>query len=136
MYSKNNWGRFSRKIGNMSKIIGIIGSRRKNSPEYKQLIIDELNKIWEDGDKIVSGGCPYGADRFAEEIAKIYGKTIIIHYTDWIKIGKSACFIRNNKIAEDADVLIAVVSDDRTGGTEDTIKKYLKLCKKDLILIQ
>jgi len=119
----------------MSKTIGIIGTRSKNHPKYQQLIIDYLNHIWEEGDKLVSGGCPKGGDYYANEIAKLYGLTITIHYPEWRKKGKSAGFIRNTKIAEDSDVLIAIVSDDRTGGTEDTIKKYLKLGKKDLITI-
>ena len=120
----------------MTKTIGIIGSRNKNTSIYYEKILDELEKIFEEGDKIVSGGCPKGGDRFAEEIAKTYGLTIIIHYPDWNQHGRKAGFVRNTKIAKDVDVLIAVVSDDRIGGTEDTIKKYLQFGKKDLIEIR
>ena len=35
-------------------------------------------------------------------------------------------YARNTLIARDADELIAVVAEDRKGGTEDTIKKFLK----------
>jgi hypothetical protein len=37
--------------------------------------------------------------------------------------------------ARDADVLIACAAPDRKGGTEDTIRKYLKLGKTRLILV-
>ena len=51
------------------------------------------------------------------------------------KFNRAAGFIRNTPIAGHADILIACVSDDRTGGTEDTIKKYEEMGKKDLILV-
>jgi hypothetical protein len=35
--------------------------------------------------------------------------------------------MRNGDIAADADILIAATAPDRTGGTEDTITKWLKL---------
>lgn len=35
----------------------------------------------------------------------------------------------------EADVLIACVAEDRKGGTEDTIKKFQKLGKTQLILV-
>jgi len=39
-------------------------------------------------------------------------------------------YARNTTIAEDSDIIVAVVSFDRTGGTEDTIKKAIKLGKR------
>ena len=116
------------------KTIGIVGSRRRDSEKDFAACCEALNKIFEEGDQLVSGGCPKGGDRFAEIIAKKSGLTIIIHYPNWKKYGKSAGFIRNTKIAEDCDVLIAVVAEDRKGGTEDTIKKADKLEKKIIIV--
>lgn len=80
--------------------------------------------VFQQGDRIVSGGCPQGADRFAELIAKRYQVPITIHYARWHQLGKRAGFARNGDIAHDADVLIAAVAPDRTGGTEDTIAKW------------
>ncbi len=55
---------------------------------------------------------------------------------NWKKFGRAAGFIRNTDIAENSDILIACVSKDRTGGTEDTIKKFLKeKDRNNLILI-
>jgi len=84
-------------------------------------------------DWIVSGGCPEGGDAFADKIAKDYGITILTHHPRWKPDGKynsKAGFERNTLIAYHSDILIACVHFDRTGGTENTIEKYLKLCEK------
>ena len=113
------------------KTIGIVGSRRRDTDEDFRKVLEVFNSIYREGDKIVSGGCPLGGDKFAEIIAKSKGITITIHYPDWT-IGKHAGFERNTQIAEDADILIACCSEDRTGGTEDTVRKALRLEKKVL----
>ena len=110
----------------MNKTIGIIGSRRRDSHEDFKAVSDAFESIYEDGDRIVSGGCPKGGDFFAERLALRHGISILVHYPAWNKYGKSAGFRRNTTIAKDADVLIACVSEDRKGGTEDTIRKFLE----------
>jgi len=123
----------------MSKTIGIVGSRRRNNPSDYGAILTAFEMIYERGDAIVSGGCPQGGDRFAEMIARKYNLTIdngklIIHYADWERYGKAAGMIRNAYIATDADVVIACVAADRTGGTEDTIKKATRLGRKIVLV--
>lgn len=118
----------------MSKVIGIIGSRRRDSTEDFKLIEDAFLKIYEEGDKICSGLCPKGGDRFAVIIADKYNVESIWFPAQWSKYGKGAGFVRNTDIANNSDVLIACVASDRKGGTEDTIKKFLKT-KQDLILV-
>lgn len=117
------------------KIIGIVGSRRRAKAEDFVKVEEAFLNVYKPGDWIVSGGCPKGADNFAEKIAQKRKVSILIHSANWERDGRGAGFIRNTIIASDADVLIACVSEDRTGGTEDTIKKYLKLGKKKLILV-
>ena len=118
------------------KIIGIIGSRRRDTKEDYSLVMNALgNAIESDNDEIVSGGCPQGGDRFAEILAKKYQITIKIYYAQWNTYGKSAGYRRNGLIAKDADILIACVAEDRKGGTENTISQYLKLGKTQLILV-
>jgi len=117
------------KEGN--KTIGIIGTRRRDSEKDFKACKDVFFSIYKDGDEIVSGGCPKGADSMAEAIAKKYQIPIKIYYAQWDKLGKRAGFARNTDIARDADNLIAVVAEDRTGGTEDTIKKFLKKDEPD-----
>lgn len=127
-----------------SKVIGIVGSRRRNDRDDFHKVYDEFFKIYLPGDSIVSGGCKEGADRFAEILARDEGISIIIHYprkenldkelekinprAAWAKVN----YARNTLIAQDCDILIALIAEDRTGGyyTEDTIKKAVKLGKK------
>jgi predicted Rossmann fold nucleotide-binding protein DprA/Smf involved in DNA uptake len=114
----------------MNKVIGIVGTRRRDTDEDNNLTWLKFLEIYEKGDTIVSGGCPKGGDRFAEIIAKMYDIPIKIHKAEWSKYGRGAGMVRNTYIAQDADVILAVVALDRKGGTEDTIKKALKLGKK------
>lgn len=111
--------------------IGIVGSRRRNSQEDFVKVEDMFFSLYEPdsdgGDSIVSGGCPEGADNFAELLAKQHRIPIKIWYANWKRYGRGAGFVRNGDIAKDSDVLIACVASDRKGGTEDTIKKFLKL---------
>ena len=116
------------------KTIGIIGSRRRNSQADYALVYNAFVAIYEPGDHIVSGGCPQGGDAFAERIAKHLQIPITIYYAQWDRLGKSAGFARNGDIAREANVLLACVAPDRAGGTEDTIKKYLKTGKDRLVL--
>lgn len=117
------------------KKIGIVGSRRRDSEEDLETCRRILLEIYKEGDTLVSGGCPKGGDRFAEIFAKEYNIPIKIHYPDKSKLDPEKLkknikwayaeinFARNTLIAQDSDVLIAVVASDRKGGTEDTIKK-------------
>lgn len=114
--------------------IGIVGSRRRNEISDYAAVRDAFLSLWEnrtlyDGKaitEIVSGGCPKGGDRFAEELSKHFDVDMTIFYPKWKKYGKVAGLIRNTYIARDSDVLIACVAADRKGGTEDTIKKFLR----------
>lgn len=117
--------------------IGIIGSRRRNTEEDKKLIekkllelIDEFSEI-----TIISGGCPNGGDFFAEELAKEYNIPIIIFKADWNKYGKWAGFVRNTDIAQESNILLSCVAEDRKGGTEDTIKKFNKFHKGGRLIL-
>ena len=117
------------------KTIGIVGSRRRNTSQDKTTVYQKFLEVYVDGDTIVSGGCPQGGDAFAEWIAKADQVPITIHYAQWKKHGKAAGFIRNGDIAKDAEVLIACVAVDRTGGTEDTIKKFKAFGKETVYLV-
>lgn len=140
-------------------IIGIVGSRRRNTIDDFELVEAAFRKIYQPGDRIVSGGCPQGGDRFAELIAiqlaapgkysldylhklslierhwliKGSGAPIHIHPAEWDKYGKGAGHKRNTYIARDADKLIASPAPDRTGGTEDTITKFRKKIETGIV---
>lgn len=106
------------------KVIGVVGSRRRATPADFLLIEAAVLAEYQPGDRLVSGGCREGGDYYAEVIARHHQIPIMIHYARWKALGRRAGFIRNGDIAADADILIACVAADRTGGTEDTIKKY------------
>lgn len=108
--------------------IGVIGSRRRSKHNDFALVKKAVLAIYKEHDTIVSGGCHSGGDAFAEEIAKGMGMSILIHYPNWSKHGKAAGFVRNVLIADDSDVLVACVAEDRKGGTEHTIKNFVKRC--------
>jgi hypothetical protein len=111
------------------KTIGIVGSRRRDGLDDLSRTCLAFDKLYKNGDEIVSGGCPRGGDRFAEIIARQYGCSITIHFPDWGRLGKIAGLERNTKIVRDCDILIAVVVSDRKGGTEDSVRKAIKLGK-------
>ena len=113
------------------KTIGIVGSRRRNSKDDFNLVERKFLDLYEDGDEIVSGGCAKGADAMAEHLAKKHQVPMKIYYAQWDRLGKRAGFARNTNIAEDADHLIACVAGDRTGGTEDTVRKFRNKIEED-----
>lgn len=106
------------------KIIGIVGSRKRDTKQDYNKVEKVFLEIYKPGDRLCSGGCPTGGDKFAEQIAKRNGIPIIIFFPAWNSYGKAAGFYRNTLIVKESDVLIACVSNDRTGGTEDTIRKF------------
>ena len=107
----------------MKRII-IIGSRRRNTPDDFTNVAETFLNIYEPGDLIVSGGCPEGGDRFAEDISAMGDIWMVVWEAEWNKYGKPAGFIRNTIIAQNGDIVIASVASNRKGGTEDTIKKF------------
>jgi len=130
------------------KNIGIVGSRRRDTKEDLDACRKIFLEIYEEGDIIVSGGCPKGGDRFAKIFIEEYHTQKIIHYPDKSKLDPVKLkqnprwayaeinFARNTLIAKDSDVLIAVVASDRKGGTEDTIKKAIAMGKKIILVPQ
>lgn len=143
----------------MPKTIGGVGTRRRDTRKDWDLFHTELLKHYEDGDGFVSGGCGQGGDRFLElsaikllapdkftddQLWNMFKRDrwnyckqlgVKLHLAEWERFGKSAGFKRNSLIADDSHVLIALVSTDRTGGTEDTIAKFEKLNKGRAIII-
>lgn len=137
---KNNFYDLCRMLDVKWKKIGIIGSRRRNTRDDFKAVEKAFFEIYQKGDWIVSGGCPKGGDRFAEVIAKRNGLPILIFYPKWYDengiLDREAGKKRNTLIAQYSDIIIACVAYDRKGGTEDTLRKFLKRTKReDLIII-
>lgn len=109
------------------KVIGVIGARSRDSGWDFLAVKEKFLSLYEKGDTICSGLCPKGGDRFALILQEEMSLPHIWHLPDWEKYGRAAGFVRNGLIARDSDVLIACVSFGRAGGTEDTIRKFIKM---------
>lgn len=123
--------------------VGIVGSRRRNTIKDMRIVYRLVEKlIRHNPDKkivIVSGGCPKGADKFAEEAADIYklDKDIYpvpegeyAHKGEWV----AAAFARNREIPLHSDVVYALCHEDRKGGTENTIEHCRDLEKETYLV--
>ena len=123
--------------------LGIVGSRSRNTLNDKDLIRKKILKL--KPKELVSGGCMKGADRFAEELHTELDIDIRIFFPNlpFKGSGKSpeyyemveAYYARNKEIADHSDMLIALVSKDRKGGTENTIKHFLKNKDKSKLIL-
>jgi hypothetical protein len=103
--------------------LAIIGSRNFSDYESLKTVIqgiESLNKI----DLIISGGAK-GADTLAERYAKENSIPIQIFYPEWDKYGKPAGVIRNTRIVNESDMILAIW-DGKSIGTKDTIIKARK----------
>lgn len=86
--------------------LGVVGSRGFNDYDLMKKELDKINKISKIG-LIISGGAN-GADKLAEKYAVENGIKTIIFLPEWDKYpGKSAGPIRNRKIVENSDMVIA-----------------------------
>jgi len=87
---------------------------------------------------VISGGCKQGADNFAASSCDLMGVNLIEHFPRLSGVrnyGEAVqrYYARNRKIAEDCDILVALVANDRKGGTENTIKYAMQLGKEIVI---
>lgn len=94
--------------------IAVIGSRNFNDYD---LLKEELNKYFIT--QIISGGAK-GADALAERYAKEFNIETQIFKPDW-KLGRHAGLLRNTKIIETSDFVVAFW-DGESRGTQNSIK--------------
>ena len=107
--------------------VAVIGSRSFKDYTEVQRVLSSLTIT-----EIISGGA-IGPDTLGAKYAKEKGIPTKIFLPDWSKHGKSAGFIRNTDIVENADIIIAFW-DQTSRGTKDSIDKANKLGKKVLIV--
>jgi len=107
--------------------VAIVGSRG-----YSDLnaVIEYVNTL-PAGTVVISGGAR-GVDLTAENAARSRGLEVVVHYADWDTLGRSAGHIRNQKIVDDCDKLVAFW-DGVSPGTKGTISLASKAGKLDKV---
>ena len=102
--------------------VAIVGSR--------SIAVTDMGMYISDGDEIVSGGA-IGVDSCAAEYAKENGLKLTVFLPQYERYGRAAPIVRNKKIVEYADKIIAFW-DGKSKGTLSVIKyaeKTGKLCE-------
>ena len=113
------------------KII-IAGSRSFNNYYLLYNTLIELQKEMKI-DEIVCGGAK-GADTLGATAAKILNIPVKYFIPEWDKLGKSAGFIRNHKMGDYADFLLAFW-DGKSHGTKDMINYMQQLGKHGKVIL-
>lgn len=103
--------------------VGVVGSRRRTDREAVEAYIAELPP-----DTVVVTGGAQSPDQWAEEAARARGLAVVVHKPDldgaatrWQMADRY--YARNQAIVDNWDLIVAFVAQDRTGGTEGTIRR-------------
>ncbi len=105
--------------------VAIIGSR--------SITNIDLSKYLSDTDEIVSGGAK-GVDKIAAAYAKGNGNKLVEFFPEYEKYGRAAPIVRNKKIVEYSNKIIAFW-DGKSKGTYSVIKYAQKIGKPCEIII-
>lgn len=111
--------------------IAIVGSRGFKALKY---VDDFVREHVKSDDLIVTGGA-LGVDLAAMKAAKSYGRSMLVHYPDWNTYGKKAGYLRNVKIIEDSDVVVAFW-DGLSKGTAHSISEAEKANKMVRVFVE
>ena len=130
--------------------VGIVGSRRYTNKNKIKDFIYELKEVFDDKVEIVSGGCKFGADKYAKKFALEFDMKYVefppshesynMHcILPKFKYGKPYAvwhfFERNKEIAKYSDKIIAFIPEGiKSNGTMNTIEHAQKMKKKVIIL--
>jgi len=105
--------------------VAIVGSWRRTDREAVEACVAALAP----GSIVISGGCR-GVDCWAAEAARRRGLDLVEHRPDLAGVRSRShaagrYYARNQRIVDDVDRVFAFPAADRTGGTEDTIRRAL-----------
>ena len=130
--------------------VGIVGSRKYTNKNKIKDFIYELKEIFGDEVEVVSGGCKFGADKYAKKYALEFDMKYVeftaVHESynmhcilPKYKYGKPYAvwhfFERNKEIAKYSDKIIAFIPVGiKSNGTMNTIEHAQKMKKKVIIL--
>ena len=116
----------------MEKKVVIGGCRDYADYEFFKLRIDEILQNEKAEIIIISGHCS-GVDLMGERYAAENGFKVEMFLPEWKKYGRAAGPIRNEKMVECADLVVAFW-DGRSRGTKSLIK-YAQSRKKEVVKI-
>ena len=130
--------------------VGIVGSRKYTNKNKIKDFIYELKEVFDDEVEIVSGGCKFGADKYAKKFALEFDMKYVefpaVHESynmhcilPRYKYGKPYAvwhfFERNKEIAKYSDKIVAFIPEGiKSNGTMNTIEHAQKMKKKVVIL--
>ncbi len=97
-------------------IVAVIGSRSFSDYKLLEETLESISGI----SQIVSGGSK-GADSLAEEYAEQRQISMVIIKPDWKQYGKGAGIVRNRKIIETVEMVVAFW-DGKSKGTASSLK--------------
>lgn len=96
----------------------VAGSRDFNDYEFLKERLDHLlTKKLEDFEIIIVSGTAYGADKLGERYANEKGFGIDRYPADWNQYGKSAGYMRNTQMAENAEACVVFRVNNSKGST-------------------
>lgn len=95
----------------------VTGSRDWQTP---QDVFDALDAAAPD--VVIHGGCPTGADAFAEQWCIQSGTPQEVYEAEWERFGKRAGFLRNRRMVEQSPDLVLAFSRNESRGTAMTMK--------------
>jgi hypothetical protein len=109
--------------------VGVVGSRRRTDRETIEAAIAALAP-----GTVVITGAARGPDSWAEHAARTRGFEVVVHRPDLTGVcarwqAAERFYARNQRIVDDSDLIIAFVAPDRTGGTEDAIRRAVRAGK-------
>lgn len=107
-----------------SFILAISGSRKLTFEHVESIIVNEINHLLTLYNNIIIhvGDCKTGVDSHAQLICKKYNLQHIVFFAEWSVYGLSAGPIRNGKLLDGANKLLAI-PDQYSKGTLDAIRQ-------------
>ncbi len=109
------------------KKVAVVGSRDWPDP---MAVVDYIASLPK-GTVVISGGAE-GVDSWAAKAARRRSLEVVEFLPDWKQFGRQAGLVRNTKIVEAADEVVAFHFDS-SPGTADTIRKAEAAGKKVLV---
>jgi len=98
----------------------VTGSRDWTDEETLRDVFAEiiLYHLLDENVVLVSGNCPTGADKMAEDAFEEWGRSIEKHPADWDKFGKRAGYLRNKEMVDSKpDLCVAFIKNNSRGAS-------------------